>query len=236
VQVIPSIDLLGGSVVRLRQGDYSEVTDYGADALGVLRGFVRAGARRVHVVDLDAARGTGHNRDLVTALAATPDVELQVGGGIRDRGSVEGWFDRGVTYVVLGTLAAEDPEEAVAIARRWPGRVLAGLDARGDRIATRGWEVDAGLSLDQAVERLAGAPFAGLVYTQVARDGMLAGPDLDGIRRLCAGTPLPVVASGGLSSIEDLRQAAAAGANAGIVGRALYEGHLDLGEAIAELR
>ena len=232
--MIPAVDLLDGKCVRLVKGDFDQVTVYSDDPMAVVRGFMDAGATRIHVVDLDAARDApGDNRRIVSSIVTRADIEVEVAGGIRGAADVRVWKELGVGQVVLGTLAAERPGEVQRLASEWPGLILVALDARGDRIATHGWQGAGGRTIREMLELFEGTPLAGFIYTDIERDGTMAGPDVEGLRAMTAESAHPVILSGGVTSIEDLRLAEAGGAWGAIVGRAVYEGQLDLAAAIA---
>ena len=230
MELYPSIDLRGGQVVRLRQGVFADETIYGADALAVACSYAEAGAPWVHVVDLDAARGKGDNRSVIAAIVGAIAVPVQVGGGIRD-GSL---LSEGVARIVVGSSAlAPGGEELVgAMGEQWPGKVAVGLDHRDRQVMVRGWEAGSGIDLLEAAARLALPGVASFVATDIGRDGMLSGPDLSGYIELMATTSVPVVASGGVSSLLDLRALAAIGVAGAIVGKALYEGLFTVAEAL----
>jgi phosphoribosylformimino-5-aminoimidazole carboxamide ribotide isomerase len=230
VDLYPAIDLRAGRCVRLRQGDYSQETVYADDPVAVAEAYEAAGAPWVHVVDLDAARGSGSNRDLVVAIARAVGVPVQAGGGVRD-GSL---LELGVARIVLGSMAADDPDAAIAlVAACPPGRVAIGIDHRGGEVRVAAWQQGSGQRLDDVVARFTGSGAAAFVVTDIARDGVLDGPDVDGCARLVASTDVPVVASGGVASLDDLRALAATGVAGVIVGKALYEGRFTVEEAVA---
>jgi phosphoribosylformimino-5-aminoimidazole carboxamide ribotide isomerase len=234
--VIPAVDVRGGRCVRLLRGDFAQETVYSDDPSQQAIGFVRRGATRVHIVDLDAARGQPDvlSRDAVRAAVRTlraMNVSVQVGGGVRSAQAAASWLEAGADYIVLGSLAVREPEAAEEICRAHPGHVLLGLDVRGDVAQAQGWTEAAGIA-DEHLRRWRTWPAAGVIRTDVGRDGALIGPDIDGLRA-CVGTyEGDVIASGGVATIEDLDACAAAGAYGAIVGRALYEGRLDLSEAL----
>jgi phosphoribosylformimino-5-aminoimidazole carboxamide ribotide isomerase len=241
VDLYPAIDLRGGRCVRLYQGDYARETDYETDPVAVARGFAAAGARWIHVVDLDAARtGVGENRAVVAAIAraVAPDgVAIEAGGGIRDRASAEAMWAAGVARVVIGTAAIENPDLVTDLAQR--NRVAVGIDARDGDAKVRGWTEPSGQAVADLAARYQDAGVEALIVTDIGRDGTLAGPDLDGLARLLETTSLEVVASGGVGSLDDLTTLAsleAAGARrlAGvIVGKAIHDGLFSVEEAIA---
>ncbi len=236
MDVIPAVDVQGGRCVRLRQGAHADATVYEQDPVIAAQRFIDSGATRLHVVNLDAARGApvadsddAVERMVVVCVAA--GCAVQVGGGIRDAASATRWIDAGASLVILGSVAARDPALAVAICEAVGGRVLLGLDVREGVARVQGW-TESGLAATELLRLWRDWPAAGVVYTDTARDGLLAGPDLDGLRtcqELYAG---PVIASGGIGSIDDITACAAAGAAGAIVGKALYEGRVDLADAL----
>jgi phosphoribosylformimino-5-aminoimidazole carboxamide ribotide isomerase len=230
MDLYPSIDIRAGRVVRLFQGRYDQETVYGDDPVAVARSYEAAGAPWVHVVDLDAARGDGSNRDLVVAVAAAVKTPVQVGGGVRDASLL----DAGVARVVLGSAAVDDPDLVARLANEHPGRIAVGLDHRDGEVMVRGWEETSGATVPELVDSFAQAGVAAFVVTNIAGDGTLQGPDTAGLRRLVTSTSVPVVASGGVGSLDDLRALAAIDGLAGvIVGKALYVGRFTVEEAIA---
>lgn len=236
LEILPAIDLLGGRCVRLSQGDYDRISVYGEDAGVVAASFVAAGAQRVHVVDLDGARaGRPHNRDAVRAIVtAAKDVPVQLGGGMRSIEAIEEALGLGVERAILGTAALRDPALVREAARRHPGRIAVGIDARAGRVAVEGWlETSNVVALDVA-RCFEDVGVAALIYTEIARDGMGTGPDLDATAALAGAVSIPVIASGGVGSEDDVRRAAATPGIAGlIIGKALYEGSVRLDRALA---
>jgi len=235
MEIIPSIDLRAGRVVRLEQGDYARETVFDTDPADVTRAFVRAGATRVHVVDLDGARDGGEpNRAATQAiLAAAGSVPVQLGGGMRTLEQVDAALARGFQRVVLGTLALRDPDAFRRAAERHPGRVILGVDERGGRVAVAGWREVGDASPAALLESFAGLPIAAVLPTVIERDGLLGGPDLEATVRLAQSTPLPVLASGGVRNEDDLVELARSRIVAGaVVGRALHAGALDLASAL----
>jgi phosphoribosylformimino-5-aminoimidazole carboxamide ribotide isomerase len=224
----PSIDLRGGRVVRLHQGDFDRETVYGDDAIAVARSFESAGARWIHVVDLDAARRAGSNRDTVIAIAEAVDVPVQAGGGVRD-GSL---LDHGIARVVVGSAAIEEPDLVRALATQWPDRIAVGLDHWGGEVKVRGWEQGSGRRLLDVAAELALPGVAVFVVTDISRDATLVGPDLDGLATLHAATSVPVVASGGVGTLDDLVALRELGVAGAIVGKAIYEGRFRVDEAV----
>jgi phosphoribosylformimino-5-aminoimidazole carboxamide ribotide isomerase len=239
MDLYPSIDLRNGRVVRLQQGDYARETVYDDDAVTVARRYEAAGAAWIHVVDLDAARtGVASNLGVIEAICATVDCKVQTGGGVRSVADAGERLSAGVARVVIGTAAVERPELVDELGALHPGRVAVGLDAHGRNVAVRGWEERSGLDLLDLVARFRDSPAAALVVTEIGRDGMFAGPDIDGLSEVLRATTTPVIASGGVGGLSDVVALRAIevdgrGLEGVIVGRALYEGRLDLEEAIA---
>ena len=236
MDLYPAIDLLNGQAVRLYQGDYARETVYNNDPIAQAKVFAEAGARWIHVVDLDAARtGSPMNRDVIAAICEAVEVPIQTGGGVRSEAAADALFDAGVTRVVLGTAALEDPELVRTLASRHP--VAVGLDARGREVAVRGWEQGSGKDLLDVARGFADAGVEALIVTEIGRDGTLEGPDLDGLGEVLDATELPVIASGGVGSVADLvaleaLRSAGRRLSGAIVGRALYEGAFTLQEAL----
>ncbi len=238
MELIPSIDLRGGRVVRLEQGDYARETIYDADPIEQARRFAAAGVTRIHVVDLDAARdgGAGNAPVMRAILAACPDTAVQVAGGMRSLARVTAAFDAGASRVVIGTAALEDPEFVRAAAESHPDRIVLSLDTKNGRVATRGWREVSLLTQDDVLARFEGVPFGALLYTEISRDGLLGGPDVEGTAALARRTKIPVIASGGVGSLTDLERLARTRVIAGaIVGRALYSGALEVRGALAAI-
>lgn len=236
MKLFPAIDIRGGACVRLYQGDYDRETVYGDDPAAQAAGFVAEGAEWIHCVDLDAARsGEQTNLASIAAITAAVDVPVQVGGGVRNVEAAQRLWDAGVTRVVIGTAAIENPELVRALAPMGP--VAVGLDAWGTDVAVAGWEQRTGRDLFETVASFADSGAAAFVVTEIGRDGTMEGPDLDGLAQVLASTDVPLVASGGVGSLDDLR--ALAGLSAGdrrlsgaIVGRAIYEQAFTVREAV----
>ncbi|MCO5171338.1 MAG: HisA/HisF-related TIM barrel protein [Planctomycetes bacterium] len=235
--VVPAIDVRDGRCVRLLQGDYAREVRYEADPAATAAAYARAGARLVHMVDLDAARDGGRkNADVIAAMAAAAraaGAEVQVGGGLRSPEAVQAVLDAGASFAVVGTLAAERPDALHDLVARFGPRVVLGLDARDGVVAVRGWEASAGVTALDLGRRARAAGVERAVYTNVAHDGTLQGPDVEGGRRLQEETGLLVTLSGGVGDLEHVRAAARAGLFACIVGRALLEGRFTLEAALA---
>lgn len=237
MDLLPAIDLRHGRVVRLRQGDATRTTEYASDPLAMAAAFAAAGVRRIHVVDLDAALGEPPQRALIERVAASAGagrVGVQLGGGLRDRAAVEWALAAGCERVVLGSLAARDAAAFGELARAFPGQTVPALEVAHGEVRVAGWTETAGSPLDDICGRLRDLPCPAVLVTDVERDGMLCGPNLDLALRIAAATGLPALLSGGVRSLADLAAAAALPEIAGaVLGRALYEGHVDLAAALA---
>lgn len=236
MQLIPAIDLKDGQCVRLRQGRFDEVTVFSADPVAQAEDWLNQGARRLHLVDLDGARaGTPQNTAAIRAIRArTPELPVQVGGGIRSAETVAQYLALGVTQVVVGTMAVEDPDRFAALCAQFPGRIIAGIDVRDGRAATAGWESTSEHLASDLGRAVADAGAAAIIFTDIQRDGMMGGVNAEATAALARATGLPIYASGGVSSLADVRALApthASGVAGAIVGRALYEGRLCLAEA-----
>lgn len=235
--VIPAIDLRDGKVVRLRQGEADAQTIYSQDPVAVAREFKQKGATRLHVVDLDGAfSGQMAHRQLIGKLAQV-GLDVEVGGGLRDLHSLEQLFAQGVRWAILGTAVARNPEFVREAAKTFPGKIIVGLDLKGDQLAIGGWQQTVPLALEDLLAQLFEWGVAQIIYTEVSRDGMLQGPYFEGLAKMGKLSPLPLIASGGVSSAEDLKRLAAMEAEGlpivgAIVGKAIYNGNLDLAQAI----
>ncbi len=231
----PAIDLKDGQCVRLLRGDMAAATVFGPDPAAQARAFVAAGCRWLHLVDLDGAfAGRPVNGAAVEAILAAVTVPVQLGGGIRDRATAEGWLAGGAARVILGTAAVRDPDFVRELARSHPGRVAVGIDARGGRVAVEGWAETTDMAATELARRFEDAGVAAIVYTDIDRDGAMAGPNVAATAALARAVAIPVIASGGVASLDDLAALKACGeALDGVIcGRALYEGKLDLGAAL----
>ena len=236
--VFPAIDLKGGEVVRLAEGDMDRATVYGDDPAAQAKLFAGAGADHLHVVDLDGSfAGSARNREAVEGIVAAFPGRVQLGGGIRKREDVEGWFDAGVARVVMGSAALKDPEFVKDMARAHPGGVVVAVDAKDGMVATEGWADVSDVPVIDLARRFEDAGVASLLFTDIGRDGLLKGVNLEATVGLARQVDIPVIASGGVAGIEDIEALAAAaheGIEGVITGRALYDGRLDLGEALAK--
>ena len=233
--IIPAVDIKGGRCVRLYMGDKEKETVYG-DPLEMARKWQDLGARRLHVVDLDGAfQGRPVNLGVIEEICAALTVPVEVGGGIRSLDTVEALLEVGVEWVILGTVLVEDRAMAREAARRFEGRVIAGIDARRGRVAVRGWEEGTTLDALELARWCQDQGFAAIIYTDISRDGTLAGPNLEETARIARGVSIPVIASGGISSLEDILEVAgleSLGVEGVIVGKALYNGRVDLKKAM----
>lgn len=236
VEVIPAIDLREGRCVRLLQGRFTEETVYSEQPVEVALGFQQEGARRLHMVDLDGARqGRPANLKIVEAIASRLDIPIELGGGIRDLETIDAVFAAGVQYAILGTIACEKPGLVAEACRLYPGRIIAGIDARQGKVAVRGWVDSTEIDALELARRMGDYGVKEIIFTDITRDGTLSGPNLAALRRM-TGAGVNIIASGGVSSLQDIRDIAALaseGVTGVIVGRALYSGQFTLKEAIA---
>ena len=234
--IVPAIDLLGGRCVRLHQGDYGQVEAYDTDPVETALKFVRSGAKRIHLVDLDAARsGTGTNRETIGRICAAVDVVIEVGGGIRSDRDVEELLALGVERLVVGTLLVKDPAVFAGWVKRYGQKFVAGIDARNGEVKVSGWEEGSHLKDTDLAQRCSDLGAVSLIYTNIERDGTLAGPDAERTLAVAEAAQLPVILSGGVSSLDDIRLLAESEHPllAGVItGKALYKGRLDLAQAV----
>jgi phosphoribosylformimino-5-aminoimidazole carboxamide ribotide isomerase len=238
--LFPAIDLKDGVVVRLEQGDMARATVFNRDPAAQAHTFESEGFRHLHVVDLDGAfAGKPRNADAIERILETVGLCVQLGGGIRDMATIEGWLDKGVDRVIIGTAAVRDPALVKEAAQKFPKRVAVGLDARDGKVATQGWAETSELTALELAKRFEDAGVAAIIYTDIARDGLLKGLNLDATIALAEAISVPVVASGGLASIADVKallEPRAAKLQGAIAGRALYDGRLDPTEALRMIR
>ncbi|MFZ9463224.1 MAG: 1-(5-phosphoribosyl)-5-[(5-phosphoribosylamino)methylideneamino]imidazole-4-carboxamide isomerase [Vulcanococcus sp.] len=236
MQIIPAIDLLDGQCVRLHQGDYDQVTRFSSDPVAQALDWQRQGAERLHLVDLDGARtGQPVNDQVIKAITAALSIPVQLGGGVRSAERAEELLASGLDRVILGTVAIEKPDLVDALASRHPGRVVVGIDAKDGLVATRGWIETSTVQATDLARRFAASGVAAIISTDIATDGTLAGPNLEALRAMAEASSVPVIASGGIGTLEDilsLLTIAPLGVNGVIVGRALYDGTVNLGEAL----
>ncbi len=238
--LFPAIDLKEGLAVRLEQGDMARATVFHRDPASQARAFEQQGFEYLHIVDLDGAfAGKPVNAAAVDRILESVSIPVQLGGGIRNTATVEGWLDKGVTRVIIGTAAVRDPPFVKQAARDYPGRIAVGLDARDGKVAVEGWAETSEVTALDIARRFEDAGVAAIIYTDIARDGMLQGLNLDATIALADAISIPVVASGGFASIDDVKAMLAPRAKkleGAIAGRALYDGRIDAGEALRLIR
>lgn len=236
MEVIPAIDLLGGRCVRLYQGDYAQSQVFDENPVAVARQWAQEGATRLHLVDLDGAKaGKSVNLGVIEAIVRAVDIPVQVGGGLRDRQSVATLLTTGVQRAILGTVAVERPELVAQLCQEYPSQIVVGIDARAGRVATRGWLETSEVLATELAQRMATAGVAAIIYTDIQRDGTLQGPNIEALREVATAVTVPVIASGGVSSVTDLLSLSALeslGVVGVIVGRALYTGDVVMKEAL----
>jgi len=231
--IIPAIDLIEGKCVRLIQGQYDRQITYENDPVRKAQEFSRAGAEWLHIVDLDGAKiGKPCNIDTMSSIAALGILKIEVGGGIRDEASIKQLLDIGVERVIIGTKAVSDFDWFSEMAEKFSGKIVLGLDARGSKVATHGWTQDSVQNLLGFATEAAKLPLAAIIYTDIAKDGMMSGPNFERTKALVEAVEVPVIASGGIKEISDIKKLAKLGVEAAIIGRSLYEGTLNLSDAI----
>lgn len=233
----PAIDLKDGNAVRLVHGDMDQTTVFNDDPAAQARSFVEAGCQWLHLVDLNGAfAGEPVNAAPVEAILKACKVPTQLGGGIRDMATIERWLDKGLTRVILGTVAVENPDLVREAAKAFPGQVAVGLDARNGKVATRGWAEETDVMVTDLAKSFEDAGIAAIIYTDILRDGAMKGPNIDATAALARAVDIPVIASGGVSSLADLEALKNTGVISGAIsGRALYDGAIDLQDAMALL-
>jgi phosphoribosylformimino-5-aminoimidazole carboxamide ribotide isomerase len=234
--LIPAIDLKDGQCVRLRQGRMDDTTIFSDNPVDMAERWVKAGARRLHLVDLNGAfEGKPVNGDVVRAVAEKfPDIPVQIGGGIRDAGTVQAYLDAGVQYCIIGTKAVEDPQFVVELCKQFPGHIIVGIDAKDGMVATDGWAEVSSVSAVELAQQFEQAGVSAIVYTDIARDGMMTGVNVEETAKLAQSISIPVVASGGVTNMDDIKALLAVedqGVTGSILGRSIYEGTIDLAEA-----
>jgi phosphoribosylformimino-5-aminoimidazole carboxamide ribotide isomerase len=236
VILFPAIDLKGGKCVRLYKGDMAQATVFNDSPGDQAAKFVAAGARWIHVVDLDGAfAGKSVNADAVRAILENANVPVQLGGGIRDDAAIASWLDAGVTRVILGTVALKDPDFVKRACKKFPGKIVVGIDARGGHVAVQGWAETSDMLAVDLARKFEDSGVAAIVYTDIDRDGAMQGPNVDATVAMAKAVSIPVIASGGVSSLDDLavlKRHAKDGVAGVISGRALYDGRIDLRAAI----
>lgn len=234
----PAIDLKDGQAVRLVHGDMDQSTVFNDDPVAQARAFVEAGCEWLHLVDLNGAfAGIPVNAAPVEAILKSCPVPAQLGGGIRDMATIEGWLDKGLARVILGTVAVENPDLVREAARAFPGKVAVGIDARDGKVATKGWAEETNVMVTDLAKSFEDAGVSAIIYTDIMRDGAMGGPNIDATAQLARAVSIPVIASGGVSSLQDLTQLKDTGVIAGAIsGRALYDGAIDLNAALTALK
>jgi phosphoribosylformimino-5-aminoimidazole carboxamide ribotide isomerase len=236
MEILPAIDLLGGNCVRLYQGDYGQSQVYNDDPVAVAQQWQDQGASRLHLVDLDGAKeGKPVNLPAIAKIVETLTIPVQVGGGLRDQTRVKQLLDLGVGRVILGTIAVENPDLVGELCAEFPGKIVVGIDARNGKVATRGWLETSTVEAGELAQRMEKLGAAAIIYTDIHRDGTMAGPNLQALRDLATQLTIPVIASGGVSKLQDLLSLLALetlGVNGIIIGKALYTGDIQLEEAI----
>jgi len=241
--IIPAIDLLDGKAVRLYQGNYDKVSTYESDPVAAARRLEQAGVRRIHIVDLDAARSAGfaatkNNRSVIAAIRAAVSCEIEVGGGIRTRDDVVALSNAGVNWLIVGTALVKQADTVGSWIAEFPGRFIAGIDARDGKVKIAGWEGDAGLIDTEVAKTAASMGFSAIIYTNISRDGTLNGPDIARTNEMAEASGIPVILSGGIGSMDDISRAVAEShpeVRGIITGKALYEGRLDLEKLCEDL-
>jgi phosphoribosylformimino-5-aminoimidazole carboxamide ribotide isomerase len=231
--IIPAIDLRHGKCVRLIQGEYHRQITYRDNPVKQAKEFISAGAEWLHIVDLDGAKvGKPINTEAISAIAALGQLKIELGGGIRDEAAIEQILDMGVERVIIGTKALSDFEWFSEMAEKFSGKIVLALDARGSKLATHGWTKDSPQNLLDFATEAAKLSLAAIIYTDITRDGMMTGPNLERTKAMVEAVQIPVIASGGVKELSDIKNLAELGAEAAIIGRSLYEGTLNLADAI----
>lgn len=237
MQIWPAIDIRGGKCVRLQQGDYARETVFGEDPAGMARHWADEGAECLHLVDLDGARaGSVANWESIEAIVRAVDFPCELGGGVRDEQTIARLLELGMSRVVIGTLAIKQPQWFGQMCQKFPGRLVLGIDARGGLVATEGWLETSRVQAVELAQDFARQPLAAIIYTDIETDGMLSGPNTTALAEMAAAVDVPVVASGGIATSEDVRRLAELPLAGCIIGRALYEGTLKLADALAQAR
>ncbi len=231
--IIPAIDLRDGKCVRLIQGQYDRQINYRDNPVEQAQEFSSDGAKWLHIVDLDGAKlGRPVNTDTISAIAALGILNIEVGGGLRNEASIKQLLDIGVNRVIIGTKAVQDFEWFSEMAKKFSGKIVLGLDAKGSKVATHGWTQDSSLTILEFAAEAAKLPLAAIIYTDIAKDGMMSGPNFERTKALVEAVDVPVVASGGVNTVEDIKKLTEFSPEAAIIGRSLYEGTLKLTDAI----
>ncbi len=234
MKIWPAIDLRGGNCVRLKQGDYNQETVFGEDPGAMARQWCEQGAECMHLVDLDGARdGLWINQDAVHSIIEAVDVPCQLGGGVREESTIELLLGLGVSRLIVGTKALKQPEWFSSMVEKFPHKLALGIDARDGMVATDGWLETSQTTAISLAQQFENQPVAAIIYTDISRDGMMQGANVAAMAEMKQATPIPVIASGGVTTLEDVKQLRDAGLDGAIIGRSLYDGVIDLAEAIA---
>jgi phosphoribosylformimino-5-aminoimidazole carboxamide ribotide isomerase len=234
MDILPAIDLIGGKCVRLIQGQYDKQITYKDDPVAQAREFLEAGSRWLHVIDLEGAKaGRPVNAGVVARIAAqVPELKIELGGGVRDEAAIVQMLEAGVTRLILGSSAVKQFDWFCGMARKYPQRLVLGLDARGANVATEGWLEEGAQTVLEFAKRAADLPLAAIIYTDITKDGMLAGPNIERTRALVEAVDLPIVAAGGVTTVDDVRILKSINVAGAIIGRALYEGTITVETAL----
>jgi len=235
MDILPAIDLIGGQCVRLIQGQYDKQITYKDDPVEQARQFLQAGSKWLHVIDLEGAKaGRPVNADVVAKIAAqVPGLKIELGGGVRDEAAIAQMLEAGVTRLILGSSAIKQFDWFCGMAQKYPQRLVLGLDARGANVATEGWLEEGSQTVLEFAKKAADLPLAAIIYTDITKDGMLAGPNIERTRALVEATDLPIVAAGGVTTVDDVRTLKGIDVAGAIIGRALYEGTITVETALA---
>jgi phosphoribosylformimino-5-aminoimidazole carboxamide ribotide isomerase len=237
MQIWPAIDLRGGKCVRLQQGDYGRETVFGEDPLVMAKRWIEQGAQHLHLVDLDGAKsGNVENRAAISAIVSEINIPCELGGGIRDESTISELLDIGLERLVIGTRALKNPDWFREMCRRFPNKLALGLDARDGKVATDGWLETSEMAATDLAATFSDEPLASIIYTDIAKDGMMSGPNLQAVTEMKDAIDLPLIASGGVTNIDDVEALARIGVAGCIIGRSLYEGQLTVADAIAAVK
>ncbi|MCH2177779.1 MAG: 1-(5-phosphoribosyl)-5-[(5-phosphoribosylamino)methylideneamino]imidazole-4-carboxamide isomerase [Mariniblastus sp.] len=238
MRIWPAIDIRGGKCVRLAQGDYQQETIYGDNPADMAHRWIAEGATGLHIVDLDGARdglnpdGSSPNREALARITREVSVDLQIGGGIREESTIEDYLEMGINRLVIGTRALTDPEWSTRMIEKFPGHLIIGIDARQGRVATNGWLKTSETTAIQHAKHFSEQAIAGIIYTDISKDGMLKGPNLVGMKEMAEAVSSPIIASGGVTTASDIVELAQMNLSGAIIGRTLYEGFLTLTDAL----
>lgn len=233
MEIFPAIDLKDNKIVRLSQGDYDKVKIYSEDIAEMAENFVKSGAKNLHIVDLDGAKeGTPLNQTAIAEILKVKGLFLEIGGGIRDENRISDYLDLGINRVILGTIATKNPKFVEEMVKKYGDAIAVGVDAKNEKVATHGWLTDSGINSFDFCEKMSEIGVSTIIYTDISKDGMLSGCNLPAYERLCTINDLKVIASGGVSSIEEIKKLKEMGCHGAIVGKAIYEGKISLSEAL----